>query len=281
MSGADFSLVSPGEEFVPRADVWNELLRMRNWWRSAQLTGGLSIDKAGSRSNPSVVWIENNSGSDCPRYGVLSADSEPSSIPIDPDQNEPGFLDTLVLSGVMPQTIDDVLAYVVTLEPIAAGCIGRAAIAGAVQTQIQVTGKTDGLLAAGLLNADNTQLQLMAGGYRVLWIQEYDAGEDGSTGNIGLGGDGSGTAQTLWGVVQLGWQEGLLSAQMYKTQDGTHPVGQTRLYTLMSPPYGTPNPVVVPVLNEMVSVQPNALVLTAYVQGINGQYKLVAINPCS
>ena len=269
MAGGDqFDTVRPGEKFRFYADAYNDLMRMRRDWRGGFQQGARAAAKSGLIANPAIILVS-NPGINCPAFGVLALDNSPASIPIGPTVFLPGFQQSLILQGDVPAAGDDVLAFAVALESIPSGFVGRCAIAGAVQVQIQVTSETDGLLCAGPLPGDNTQLQLVPGGFKVLWIDEYDDSDD------------SDDTQTLWGIVNLGVPEGMLQARMDASQDGTHPAGQTRVYDLLSTPYATANPAVqVEVYNAIKDVAVDARDEVALIQGIQGQYNLVAINPC-
>ena len=259
-----YQQVSAGDPFtgIP-ATVWNDLLVMLADWKKKRdsRTGGFS----NTPPNPGMVLVYNNGNADVDQYGVLSLPSTDNFV-IDPGDFEDAFLDAMILSGGVPSTSYG-LNFVVALEPIPQGTIGRAQAFGPAEVQIQVTSTTNGLLAADMLSGDVTQLALTPGGFRVIQIDDYDT-------------DAGGT-QTLWGIVNLGLPEGIITVRQDASQDGTHPLGTTRIYDLISSPYVNTTPyVTAPVLNQIKSVA-SATNKTGYVVGQNGQYVLLGINPCS
>jgi hypothetical protein len=254
-----YQQVSPGDQFSMSATAWNDVLVMLADWKKQRNSrpGGFS----NAPPNPGMALVYNNTSNNVARYGVLWLNPA-ADFSIDPNDNLDGFLDVLILNGLNP-VANTGPQYVIALEPIPQGTIGRAQAFGPIQVQIQVTTATNGMLAADVLVGDTTQLALVPGGFKVVLIDDYDSGAGGT--------------QTLWGIVNLGQPEGILAARMDASQDGTHPVGQYRTYDLLSPPGSTAQ---VQVLNEIGDVQFDARTLTAYIAGINGIYKLITINAC-
>lgn len=245
--------VSGGQKLRISARALNDMLDVVAWWKGQRGGKNPTPDQGGD-------WVLiQNLGDDVDRFGVLGI----NDVLINPNDSLPDFQSRIALTGAVPRLDTHLGLFVVTLEPIEAGKIGRARLDGAIQVQIQVTADTKGMLAADVLDGDVTQLALTAGGFRVRWIDDYDSGAGGS--------------QTLWGIVQLGQPEGILEAQMDASEDGTHPAGQTKKYHLLTPPTST---AVVQVINKIKDVKADARGMTALIRGVNGKYELVAINAC-
>lgn len=81
----------------------------------------------------------NTSGAAVDRYGVLGI----GSIAISPADNEPEFAVHVVLNGVTPTIADHSGKFVILLEPIANGQIGRAWISGLCRVKLEITSATD------------------------------------------------------------------------------------------------------------------------------------------
>ena len=81
-----------------------------------------------------ILTIRNDSGSDRGRFEILGLD-EPV---FPPEDNTADFSRGPIMSGVYPVDPDHRGAFVVTLEPIASGAIGRATVQGAVYVQVDI-----------------------------------------------------------------------------------------------------------------------------------------------
>jgi hypothetical protein len=133
-----------------------------------------------------ILTIRNDSGSDCGRFEVLGLD-EPV---FPPEDNTADFSRGPVMSCVYPVDPDHLGAFVVLLEPIAAGAVGRAMVQGAVYVQVQIDDLdkadwadiTDG--EPGYLTATDS------GSARILW---YDGEEVGTLWCVCLLGAGGGS----------------------------------------------------------------------------------------
>lgn len=131
------------------ADVWNDLLQMRAQWQRERLKQNRGA--AEPASNPVVVRVRNSSGSDRLVGDVLGIDGPVTELVTDSEavylNTSLPFIEQIALEGVTPDA-DHRSKFVVLLEPIPSGQIGRAAIRGAVWARCQaVTGNTDGMAA--------------------------------------------------------------------------------------------------------------------------------------
>lgn len=153
-------------------------------WNRAQDAADLVLDErgrfgagpqAGRELAPNVVLIRNGSGQDIPWLGVLGI----SGVAINPSGGELDGTDEAadiarrfargpVLSGATPQVASHADAFVVAMEPIAAGAIGRAAIGGMFACKVNVTDVTHRF--AVVKNNDVTQLQsARCGPLQLVW----------------------------------------------------------------------------------------------------------------
>jgi len=126
-----------------------------------------------------VVLVKNASGYDQDRFAVLGIDSPI----ITPTDNEDEFKNRVALAGVTPDGKDHFGRFVVLLEPVRSGALGRACVSGVCPAKVYVTDEdhqfadvNDG--QAGYLASGETGAAL------ILWAE-------------------SGTGE-VWAVVRLG-----------------------------------------------------------------------------
>jgi len=122
-----------------------------------------------------IVLIRNDSGSDVDQFGVLGI----SGVAIDPtdsEAHERSFVEQPVLTGVAPLVDEHADRFVVTIEPIKDGSIGRAAVAGVFACKVQIVSASHRY--ATVKNADTTQLRSSTCGLVQLLWQEPDTGEN-------------------------------------------------------------------------------------------------------
>ncbi len=175
--------VQPGQDLEISAVDWNAAMDAARAHRGA--AGIPPTTPALPYGGRGEVLIKNASGSDRGRNDVLGI----SDVLYTPTDNLNGFRTRPILEGATPAVADHVGRFVVLLEPIANGKIGRAVADGLAVCQIEVT--ADGSSGDGPGEyadvADGQADRLAAGGggsARVLWRE---------------GGDG-----LQWAVVLLG-----------------------------------------------------------------------------
>ena len=119
----------PGEPLAIPAAVWNDLVAMlRERGRDGTLRpGGESAGRGG------LVLVRNASGQDVGWFGILGVDG----VVYTPEDDEAGFLGQPVLDGKKP-TQNHRGRFVIVLEPVAAGAIGRALVQGLVPVKVDV-----------------------------------------------------------------------------------------------------------------------------------------------
>jgi len=92
-----------------------------------------------SYRDPDIVLVRNDSGYDLGQFEVLGV----SGVVISPADNLNEFKSIIVLTGVTPSLADHFGRFVVLLEPLADGEIGRACASGMCQVKINVVDETD------------------------------------------------------------------------------------------------------------------------------------------
>lgn len=225
------------------------------------------------------VYVQNQGTSDCPYCGIIGFDNVVG--PFNPASQLQQWQQTALIVGnkpyVNPQlpTAPDPTRhrcnFGVAIEIIRSEDYGRCVVSGIVPVQVYLDPTLTGVMAADVKLGDNTQLTLTPGGYRLVYLQ---AGSPGST---------------VWGLVHMGNKEPPLYAQQTSSQDGTHPIGQYRTYTLALAALSTPGiqvgftpqtpPINVPVMNNTFSVPANVDLRqeTSIITGLYGQYQLTGV----
>jgi len=183
------SPVLPGDQLQIRATAWNrmlELLRRDTAQRGGRAGPGALGDSVQATT---VVLVQNATGSAASHGYCLSIDD----LPTDPTDSPPAWLSRPVLSGGEPTDAAD--PFVILLEPLGDGAVGRAAIAGLAIAQVDVTDTGHGYAAPTA--GDATKLTSAASGpARILWRESGSTGtqacvlllggSDGASGGTGL-----------------------------------------------------------------------------------------------
>lgn len=172
-SSGEFASVQPGDDLVIHAGDWNALMEMaRDYFhregRHARPVPPMPEDETN-------VLIQNTTGADVPRWGVLAVPGRPSQVPVvGPANSQSTFEDRQVVFGLAPWPDAD---FVITQEPIGAGSIGRAVCLGLTKAQINVSNATHGFVTPS--TSTSTLDSSSSGPARIWW---YDA-SGGATGN--------------------------------------------------------------------------------------------------
>ena len=143
--------------------TWNQFVQASEIVLTGQLDrGGRARGKSGPQAT--VVYVKNNTESDVGWYGILGIDGPLFS---DTDNlNE--FQARVMFTASTPAEDTHEGMFVVCIEPIPAGQIGRAVVSGAVQVQVDV--KDADHTFAEITDADLTKLtSATSGSARILW----------------------------------------------------------------------------------------------------------------
>ena len=146
---------------------------------------------AGSKQ-ASVILVRNDSGQDQERFAVLGIDA-PVILPGD---NLDEFKRQVTFSCITPTTADHSQRFVILLEPVRSGGIGRAVIAGVAICQVAMVSADD--TTAGIVDGDTTHLVSGQPGAQILWSSSTAGGAaDWAIVRLGTGG-GASVTTTFW-----------------------------------------------------------------------------------
>jgi hypothetical protein len=133
MSGDAFKRATSGAELSIPAAAWNACLDAAEAHRNGAtppLAGGpMEFRQA------DIVLVKNASGSNVSRFGILGI----SGVVITPDASLSAFQNKNAFTGVTPTTADHKGKFVICLDAIKNGQIGRAWVSGVSAVQIDIT----------------------------------------------------------------------------------------------------------------------------------------------
>lgn len=187
--GDNYSKLSAGAPITAFSrTVYNDTIDMLRWWRIAVNSGRGPADGIPIPPSNLITIVRNDSGSDLERFAVLGIRDpiytrDDNQVEFD---NKPSWAGTVpTLTGDTPST-----SYVVTLEPLGSGKIGRAVLAGLVPVQLYFD--SDALIYkfADAHDGDTTYLYPgVSGRAEILW-SETPASYPGSAWALVLLGSG-------------------------------------------------------------------------------------------
>ncbi len=123
-------------------------------------------------SDRTIILVRNESEDDVPRFGVLGIDSPIS----DPEENAAEFAARVSIRGEEPAG-SHFRRFVIPIESIASGSVGRAMIAGVGLARVMVPSGASQPDAVDVTPGDVDHLSIAPGGAaRVLWIEPGDDG---------------------------------------------------------------------------------------------------------
>lgn len=172
--------VHGGDPLRIHAPTWNAILDATRAHQAGRRRAGASpttpID------DPNLVLVKNASGSDVARMGVLGIDG----VLFSEADNSDGFKNGPVLLGDTPDVTVHAGRFVVTVEPIADGKIGRARVAGLTPVKVNLAEVGDEW--AEVEDGDATRLLSGPNGSaRLLWLASpTGTGEQWALAQIGL-----------------------------------------------------------------------------------------------
>lgn len=166
--GDTLKKVTAGQRLEMPAETFNTFIdAARDYLRRRQGQG----DKARpERREMVIILARNDSGGDLDRFAVLGI----SGILYAPTENEEAFKSRPALKGVTPTAPGHRGKFLITLEPVASGQLGRCAAAGIVPVQIAVTDE-DHRFADISDGSCNTLASAPSGAARILY-QESGTG---------------------------------------------------------------------------------------------------------
>jgi hypothetical protein len=174
--------VQPGDD-LPGAQTFNYFIDTAIAEKNRSInTGGQPLQDF---RQTGIVKVLNASGSTVSRNGVLGV----SGVIITQTNHENEFLRQVALTGTTPARASHHGLFVVLIDPLESGKIGRGVISGAVPVQVDIL--DTGHLFADIKDGDGTQLESQAIGSARILYREPPIGTDPATG-------------THWCVVLLG-----------------------------------------------------------------------------
>jgi len=177
MPGGDFQRVTRNDRLVIPADAYNAMLDAAEAERGQRFRGG-ALPATGF-GQTGIIKVRNDTGSAVARFHVLALD-EPIILP---SANEDEFKRQVAFACVEPTTAHEGL-WVVLLEPLADGAIGRAVVSGATVARLQVdTDNSDDRVEVE--NGETVLLLGSAGTGQLLW-REGGTGEQWAVVRVGL-----------------------------------------------------------------------------------------------
>ena len=169
MPGDPLKKVQAGERLEITAEAWNAFLDAVRWVRQQQHSRD---QEAGAEFRQTgIVKVRNQSGADRERFDILGV-ADPI---IQPADNAQEFKNRVALEGVVP-TMEHRGRFLILLEPLKAGAIGRGIIAGVTLARLLVTSQ---LYEFAQVIPGNTHAleNVPAGSARVLWIESSGSSE--------------------------------------------------------------------------------------------------------
>lgn len=182
------SSIQAGDPGPIPVTAWNrmlELVRRDQATRAGRSGGGPMVDSVQATT---TVLVQNDTGSAASHGYCLAV----TDIPTDATTNPPEWLTRPVLTGDVPASTSD--PFVVLLEPLSDGAVGRAAIAGLALAQVDVTDTSHEY--ATPTAADATKLtSATSGPARILWTETGGTGTQACL--LMLGDSSAGTSLTV------------------------------------------------------------------------------------
>jgi hypothetical protein len=170
MAGDAFKKVQPGQRLEITADAFNAFLDAARAVREHKQFG---TDASQFFRQSGIVKLKNASGADRSRFAVLGL-SEPIILPAD---NLDEFKRQVTFEGTVPVKNVHKGKFAVLLEPIAAGKIGLAVIAGVAPVRLQVD-PVQLYDCAEIIDGSTQALRNAPhGSARVLWVESSGSTE--------------------------------------------------------------------------------------------------------
>jgi len=190
--------VLAGEPFVAPASTWNAFIDAAQDFKNRTADIGRQ-PVAGFRSS-GIITVKNESGAARRQFDVLGLD-EPIFLPGggSSDAAEKSFRNFVAFRGQMPSKNEHVGKFVVLIEPLAAGAVGKGCVSGVCQVRVNVT------------DVDHEFAELADGKADVL--------ESGDTGSAKILWKEDGTGQK-WAVVHLGASASVVAIYARITSSG-------------------------------------------------------------
>jgi len=174
--------VQSGDPLVVPAQAYNAFVDAAKDFQ--QRTRHVGQQATPGYRSASIVLVKNESGEDRDRFDVLGL-GEPVILPDAGGSAEQSFKNAVALRGQMPDATLHEGKFAILAEPLAAGAIGRAYLAGVTVVRLRLEDSAQDVARAEIIDADAAALQPAPdGSAQVLWHQQQ-------TGDV-------------WAIVRLG-----------------------------------------------------------------------------
>lgn len=169
MSGDKYRRVQAGGQLQISAAAWNACLELVAAYRRGELlTRGQGPQQF---RQADIVLVQNVSGNDVARFGVLGIDG----VIVTPANSLDSFQGQVALRGTTPAAATHTGTFVVLLEPLANNATGRAWLAGVCQVQVDIASTHH--THADVNEGDRTKLRSTpAGTARILYREPGGVG---------------------------------------------------------------------------------------------------------
>jgi hypothetical protein len=250
MSGDAFKRATSGAELSIPAAAWNACLDAAEAHKRGEMPPFASTPKQFRQAD--IVLVKNASGSNVSRFHVLGI----SGVIFTPTASLRAFQDQVTFTGVTPTDADHKGKFVICLDAIKSGQVGRAWIAGVAQVQVDITDAADAF--CDVKSSDRAKLKSGgSGSARILW-KESGTGTKWCAVRMG---DASGDPVRL-GKTTATWTKGT-TATINVWESGT--AGSETQTTGVT---------ITGCVNKFATVASGKWVMVA--RGVNGSYYLIA-----
>jgi hypothetical protein len=165
-----------GDPLVISASDWNDLRETHRRLISGELAGPFAVKQ---QLDPSTLRVKNTTGADLPRFGIVAL----SDVVFTPTDNLTQFLDRCsVFQAVAPATSKQA-ELAILIEPLKAGAIGRAQVAGITPLKINVVDEAN---RWAIPTTDTTRLTARPFGTSLILWKEAGTGEKWAIVRLGM-----------------------------------------------------------------------------------------------
>ena len=168
MPGDPLKKVQAGQRLKVPAEAWNAFLDAVRWVRNQQHSRDQEANAEFRQTG--IVQVKNLSGADRERFDILGANA-PIILPTD---NLQEFKNRVTLSGVVP-TAEHRGRFLILLEPLKDGAVGRGVLAGVSLVRLLVNPTQLYDFAQVIPGNSHALLNVPAGAARVLWIETNES----------------------------------------------------------------------------------------------------------
>ena len=190
--GDSFKKVQSGQPLRIPAATFNTFIDAARDFQQRQRNALQMAQRSSNQEG--IILVKNNSGGDCPRFGILGIDG----VLHDPTANLDQFKNNAAIVGITPSEVNHKGKFVILTEPIKNGLIGRARISGISCVQVNVVSESH--THADVQEGQTGHLKSGTSGLAMILWKESGTGVKWALVRIG-GGSGGGGAFKIWLIV--------------------------------------------------------------------------------